>query len=74
MQHDIGGNSYDGFTTIYRNDDETAKANSYQLSNDGSVYIAPPPPEPAPAPEPYVRPLEDVQERKIAEMNAMQIP
>ena len=72
MQHDISGNSYEGFTTIYRNDDETAKANSYQLSNDGSVYIAPPPPEPVPEPEPYIPTLEEVQEQKIIEMHAMQ--
>lgn len=41
--YDIGGNSYMGFTTIYRNDEETAKYNGYQLSNDGSVYHAPVP-------------------------------
>lgn len=39
--YDIGGNSYMGFTTIYRNDEETEKYNGYQLSNDGSVYRAP---------------------------------
>lgn len=72
MEHDIGGDSYAGFTTIYRNDDETAKYNGYQLSNDSSVYIAPPPPEPAPEPEPYVPTLEETKEQKIAEMNMMQ--
>lgn len=72
MQHDIGGDSYAGFTTIYRNDEETAKYNGYQLSNDGSVYIAPTPPEPIPEPEPYVPTLEEIQEQKIAEMNMMQ--
>lgn len=41
--YDIGGNSYMGFTTIYRNDEETAKYNGYQLSNDGSVYSSPVP-------------------------------
>lgn len=72
MQHNISGNSYDGFTTIYRNDDETAKYNGYQLSNDGGVYIAPPPPEPVPESEQYVPTLEETQEQKIVEMNMMQ--
>ena len=72
MQHDIGGDSYAGFTTIYRSDEETELYNGYQLSNDGSVYIAPPPPEPAPEPEPYVPTLQEIQEQKIAEMNMMQ--
>lgn len=72
MEHDIGGDSYDGYTTVYRDDGETAKYNGYQLSNDGSVYIAPPLPEPIPEPEPYVTTLEEVQEQKIAEMNMVQ--
>lgn len=37
-EYDISGDSYKGFTTIYRNDDATAEYNGYQLSNDGSVY------------------------------------
>lgn len=41
MNYDISGDSYLGFTTIYRNDEETAKYNGYQLSNDGSVYVNP---------------------------------
>lgn len=72
MQHDIGGDSYTNFTTIYRNDEVTAAYNGYQLSNDGSVYIAPPPPEPAPEQEQYIPTLEEVQEQKITEMNMMQ--
>lgn len=40
-EYDISGDSYVGFTTIYRDDEETAKYNGYQLSNDGSVYIEP---------------------------------
>ena len=40
-EHDIGGNSYENYRTIYRNDEETAKYNGYQLSNDGSVYEKP---------------------------------
>ena len=37
----IGGASYKGFKTVYRNDEETEKYNGYQLSNDGSVYVKP---------------------------------
>lgn len=40
-EYDIGGSSYIGFTTIYRNDEETAKYNGYQLSDNGSVYSSP---------------------------------
>lgn len=40
-EYDIGGDSYIGFTTMYRNDAETAKYNGYQLSNDGSVWTKP---------------------------------
>ena len=72
MQHDISGDSYTNFTTIYRNDEVTAAYNGYQLSNDGSVYIAPPPPEPAPESEPYIPTLEELQEQKVAEMNMTQ--
>lgn len=42
---DIGGNTYHGFTTLYRNDEVTAAYNGYQLSNDGSVYTEPTIPE-----------------------------
>lgn len=69
-EHDIGGDDYLGYTTIYRNDEVTAEYNGYQLSNDGSVWIPPAPaPEPEPAPEPT---LEELQEAKVAEMNALQ--
>ena len=40
-EYDIGGNSYVGFTTMYRNDETTVARNGYQLSNDGSVYTPP---------------------------------
>lgn len=40
-EYDISGTSYENFNTVYRNDDETAKYNSYQLSNDGSVWVKP---------------------------------
>lgn len=40
-EYDIGGNSYIGFTTVYRNDETTVSKNGYQLSNDGSVYTPP---------------------------------
>ena len=38
MTHNISGSSYLNFRTMYRNDEETAKYNGYQLSNNGSVY------------------------------------
>lgn len=41
----IGGNTYHGFTTLYRNDEVTAAYNGYQLSNDGSEYVEPTKPE-----------------------------
>lgn len=63
---DIGENFYHGFTTIYRNDSVTAEYNGYQLSNDGSVYVAPEPPEP------YIPTLEEVQEAKVMEMESVQ--
>lgn len=34
---------YPDYKTVYRNDDVTAEYNGYQLSNDGSVYVAPEP-------------------------------
>ena len=40
-EYDISGTSYERFNTVYRNDDETAKYNGYQLSNDGSVWVKP---------------------------------
>lgn len=40
-EHDIGGKNYETYRTVYRNDEETAKNNGYQLSNDGSVYEKP---------------------------------
>ena len=55
---------YESFTTLYRTVD-----GGYQLSNDGSVYVEP---EPTPEPEPYEPTLEEVQEAKVAEMNAAQ--
>jgi hypothetical protein len=42
----IGGEAYHGYTTIYRDNDDDEY--SYQLSNDGSVYVEP---EPLPEPE-----------------------
>lgn len=51
---------YSSYTTIYRQ-----LENGAQFSNDGSAYV---PPEPTPKPEPPT--LEEVQETKVAEMNA----
>lgn len=42
-EYDIGGNAYEKFNTVYRDDEETAKDNGYQLSSDGSVYRNPTP-------------------------------
>lgn len=58
-QYDIGGEEYIGFRTVYRNDDETAKFNGYQLSNDGSVWV-----EPVPQPDP---PIPTPTEEELAE-------
>lgn len=58
---------FNGYTTIYREfDDEPLKI---QLSNDGSVYVAPPEPEPIPEPEPYIPTLEEVMDNKIYELS-----
>ncbi len=69
MENNIGGTNYQNFKTIYRNDEETAKFNGYQLSNDGSVYVEP---EPVSEPEPYIPTLDEVKEQKISEMNKVQ--
>ena len=63
---DIGGDSYHGYNTVYRNDDTTAEYNGYQLSNDGSVY------EEQPQPTPVEPTLDELKEQKISEMNAAQ--
>lgn len=63
---DIGGDSYHGYNTVYRNDDTTAEYNGYQLSNDGSVY------EEQPQPTPVEPTLDELKEQKISEMNTAQ--
>lgn len=65
---DIGGNTYHGYNTIYRNDEETEKYNGYQLSNDGSVWVKPPEPEPGL----YAPTLKELIEQKVSEVNAEQ--
>ena len=55
---------YEDYTTLYRILDS-----GFQLSNDESVYVEP---EPAPEPEPYEPTIEEIQEAKVAEMNAAQ--
>lgn len=55
--------NYSAYTTVYRRVD-----GGTQFSNDGSVYVEP---EPIPEPEPYVPTLEEVQEMKVAEMEAV---
>lgn len=52
------------YTTIYREIHD-----GFILSDDGSVYVKP---EPMPKPEPYEPTLEEIQEVKVAEMNAAQ--
>ena len=61
-QIDIGVGFYHNFTTVYRNDETTAKYNGYQLSNDGSVYKET---DPIPETEPT---LDELKASKIAEM------
>ncbi len=56
---DIGGDSYHGFTTLYK-DEEDEK--TFILSKDGSVYV-----EPTPEPTPEET-LDDVKARKITEL------
>lgn len=63
---DIGGSSYHGYNTIYRNDETTSEYNGYQLSNDGSVFKEQPQPAPA---EPT---LDEIKKQKITEMNNAQ--
>lgn len=62
----IGGTSYHGYKTMYRNDKVTAKYNGYQLSNDNSVYEEP---EQETVQEPT---LEELKANKVAEMNTAQ--
>lgn len=40
-KYDIGGNDYQKFNTIYRNDEVTMEYNGYQLSDNGSIYEPP---------------------------------
>lgn len=43
MKLDIGGGSYLGYNTVFRNDEVTEAYNGYQLSCDGSIYSRPVP-------------------------------
>lgn len=52
---------YSNYKTLYRE-----LENSYQLSNDGSVYV-----EPEPIPE-YEPTLDEIKEQKVQEMNQIQ--
>lgn len=66
----IGGDSYHGFNTIYRNDDYTAGFHGYQLSDDGSVYVEPVVPEPDPPNEPTEKELaERERQQKISDIS-----
>ena len=66
-EYNIG--NYSTYTTIYRNDETTSKDNSYQLSNDGSVYVEQDAPQPPEIPEPT---LDEIKSSKISEMNQAQ--
>lgn len=59
--------TYQEYTTLYREMD-----GGLQLSDDGSVYVAPPEPVQPEEPEPYVPTLEEVQEAKVEEMDRTQ--
>lgn len=41
MNYCLSGDSYIGFTTLYRNDEVTNQYNGYQLSNDGTIWVKP---------------------------------
>ena len=68
-QIDIGVGFYHNFTTVYRNDETTAKYNGYQLSNDGSIYRESDPIPEEPAYEPT---LEELKASKIEEMKLVE--
>ena len=55
---------YPQYTTLYRQIE-----GGLQISDDGSVYTAPPEPQ---EPEPYIPTLEEVQEAKVTEMDRTQ--
>lgn len=55
---------YPNYVTVYRT--YTDDVNRIELSNDGSIYIAP---EPTPTPEPYVPTLDDIKTSKINELS-----
>ena len=55
-----------GYTTLYRTID-----GGYQLSDDGSMYVAPPEPVQPEEPEPYVPTLEEVKAAKKQEIYMM---
>ena len=40
-EYNISGASYERFNTVYRNDEETAKYNGYQLSNNNTIWVKP---------------------------------
>lgn len=57
---------YQEYTTLYREIE-----GGYQISDDGSVYVAPPEPVQPEAPEPYVPTLEEVKAAKKQEIYMM---
>lgn len=57
---------YSSYTTVYR---EYPGKNVVELSDDGRLYVEP---APQPEPEPYVPTLQEVQEKKVRELNDAQ--
>lgn len=58
--------NYPQYTTLYR-----MVKGGYQISDDGSIYAESSKSEPVQDPEPHIQTLEDAQEAKIIEMNAI---
>lgn len=67
---------YSAYATIYRTYEDDSML--VELSNDGSIYIAPPDPvpepepipEPEPEPEPYIPTYEEILTNKISELSS----
>lgn len=59
----------EAYTYLYRTYED--EPNKVELCNNNAPWVAPPEPDPMPAPEPYVPTLEEVQEAKVAEMEAI---
>lgn len=65
----IAQTNREAYTYLYRTYEDDP--NKVELCNNNVPWIAPPEPEPQPEPEPYVPTLEEIQEAKVAEMEAV---